>query len=127
MQDDMVYYLHNGNPVFCHHKDDKNSYRFILGNLIVNQLCTVGELHDTLGIARKNIERYAKTFREKGSGHFFARKETRGQCYKMTKELLAEVQQYLDAGWSKYKIAKQTGISEASIRYHLNKGNLKKK
>ena len=113
--------------IYCHAESDKNSYRFILSNLIVNQLCTITELAEALGEHRKNIERYAKTLREKGAGYFYARKETRGQCYKMTGDLLREVQSHLDEGWTKYRIAKEYDISESAIRYHLNKGTLKKK
>jgi biotin operon repressor len=119
-----VYYLHNGSPIFCHSKTDRNSYRFIVGNLICNKMCTISEFHESLGEARKNIERYAKTFREKGAEHFFSRKETRGQCYKMTAELLSEIQMRLDDGVSQYRISRELGISEASIRYHLKKGTL---
>jgi hypothetical protein len=122
-----VYYLHNGNPIYCHSMSDKNSYRFILGNLVTNRLCTITELHESLGEPRKNIERYAKTFREKGAGHFFGRKETRGQCYKMTNELMVDIQSLLDAGWSYYRISHHRDISEAAIRYHIKNGNLKKK
>ena len=119
-----VYYLHNGSPIYCHLKEDRNSYRFIVGNLICNKLCTISEFHESIGEARKNIERYAKTFREKGTEHFFARKETRGQCYKMTDALMEEIQSRLDAGSTQYRAAKECGISEACIRYHVNKGNL---
>jgi hypothetical protein len=86
-QEDFRYYVHNGNPIYCHAIEDKNSYRFIIGNLITHQLCSITELTEALGEHRKNIERYAKTFREKGTSH---------------------------------------NISEAAIRYHLNKGTLKK-
>jgi biotin operon repressor len=123
-KDAYVYYLHNGSPIYCHGKDDRNSYRFIVGNLICNKLCTISDFHESLGEARKNIERYAKTFREKGAEYFFSRKETRGRCYKMTDELKAIIQSRLDDGVSQYRILKEYGISEASIRYHLKNGNL---
>ena len=123
-KDDYVYYLHNGNPIYCHGKDDRNSYRFIVGNLICNKLCTISEFHESVGEARKNIERYAKTLREKGAEHFFSRKDTRGQCYKMTNALKEEIQSKLDDGMSQYRISKECGISEASIRYHLKNENL---
>lgn len=126
-EDGFIYYLHNGNPVFCHRKDDQNSYRFIMGNLVVNNLCSISELCEALGVNRKNIERYVKSFREKGAAHFFARKETRGCCYKVTDELLPDLQECLDNGWSYYRIANEYDISEAAVRYHVNKGNLKKK
>jgi len=119
-----VYYLHNGSPIYCHKKEDRNGYRFIVGNLIHNKLCTISEFHEALGEARKNIERYAMTFREKGAEHFFSRKETRGQCYKMTEELKKEIQTQLDSGKSQYRISKDCGISEAAIRYHVKNGNL---
>jgi len=28
-KEEFVYYLHNDSPVFCHAKDDRNSYRYI--------------------------------------------------------------------------------------------------
>ena len=126
-QDDYVYYLHNGNPIYCHRADDHNSYRFILGNLVCNHLCTITELHESLGEPRKNIERYTKAFKEKGAEHFFSRKETRGQCYKVTDDLIKELQQCLDNGWSAYRISKHYGISDSAVRYHIKNGKLKKK
>ncbi|MDR1181908.1 MAG: hypothetical protein LBL13_08015 [Bacteroidales bacterium] len=121
------YYLHNGNPIYCHSLTDRNSYRFILGNLVSNHLCSISELSEALGEGRKNIERYAKTFREKGASHFFSRKETRGQCYKLTESLCTDIQSGLDEGKSIYRISKDKNVSEAAIRYHIKKGNLKKK
>jgi len=126
-RDDYVYYLHNGSPIYCHEKDDRNSYRFIVGNLICNKLCTIREFHESTGEARKNIERYAQTFRDKGAEYFFSRKETRGKCYKITESLQSVIQDKLDSGMSQYRISKDCGISEASIRYHLKKGNLRLK
>ena len=92
----------------------------------MNKLCTISELSDALGEGRKNIERYAKAYREKGAGWFFERKERRGQCYKMTEEKLAAVQIALHSGLSIYRIALNEEISEAAISYHIKKGNLKK-
>jgi biotin operon repressor len=126
-QDGTVYYLHNGNPIYCHVKTDLNSYRFILASLIKNKLCTIGELSKALGIGRKNIERYVKSLREHGAEYFFERKEQRGQCYKFTPEKMLSIQTELDEGLSIYRIAKSYGVSEAAISYHIKNGNLKKK
>ena len=125
-QDGIVYYLHNGNPIYCHGKGDRNGYRFSLANLVVNKLCTISELCSALGEGRKNIERYAKTYREQGSGYFFGRKERRGQCYKMTSDKLSAIQRELDSGLSIYRIAINQDISESAIQYHIKNGNLKK-
>ena len=65
-KDDFVYYLHNGSPIFCHDKNDLNSYRYILANMVLSRLCTPMELSRALGVNNRNIQRYAKTLREKG-------------------------------------------------------------
>jgi transposase len=124
--DGTVYYLHSGNPIYCHSRDDRNGYRFALANLVVNRLCTISELSSTLGEGRKNIERYAKAYREHGTGYFFERKERRGQCHKMTPEKLSAIQSELDLGTSIYRIALNHDISEAAVSYHIRNGNLKK-
>jgi biotin operon repressor len=123
-QDGFVYYMHNGNPVYCHEENDRNSYRFIMGSMINNQLCTIRELSEATGEHRKNIERYSKSLRDHGPGYFFSRKETRGQCYKMTEQVLSEVQSLLDKGYSKYRISKELSVSESAISYHEKKGSL---
>jgi len=125
-QDDTVYYLHNGNPIYCHANDDRNGYRFIMANLVVNRLCTISDLCSALGERRKNIERYAKAYREQGAEYFFARKETRGQCHKMTPNKLAAIQIELDQGLSIYRIALNHAVSESAISYHIKNGTLKK-
>jgi DNA-binding NarL/FixJ family response regulator len=89
-------------------------------------LCKICELCESLGEGRKNIERYVKAYWDHGYAYFFERKERRGQCYKMTSEKLIAIQSELDSGLSMYRIALNQEISEASISYHIKKGNLKK-
>ena len=126
-QDGFVYYLYIDSPIYCHAKNDKNSYRHTLASLVVNQVCTVGELSKALGINRKNIERYRASYLQHGPGWFFDRPDGRGQCYKMTEDLLPVIQEKLDSGKSMYRIAKEHGISQSAITYHIKKGTLKKK
>ena len=77
-KDGFVYYLHNGSPIHCHVEEDRKSYRFIVDNLIHNKACTISEFHESMGEYRKNLERYAKTFRGKGAAHFFPTKRHAG-------------------------------------------------
>jgi len=98
-----------------------------MASLVVNHLCTIGELSRALGVNRKNIERYVKTYHEHGPGYFFNRPDGRGQCHKLTEDLRATIQEKLDAGLSQYRIAREHGISDSAIAYHINKGTLKKK
>lgn len=125
--DNFVHYFVNGMPVYCHEKEDKNGYRFVLATLVNHNFCSIKEMSEALGVPRKNIERYAKALREKGMAHFFNRKETRGQCYKLTPEKIKDAQEFLDDGYSQQGTAKTIGVSESAIRYHIKSGRLKKK
>jgi len=125
--DGIVYYLQYGKPIYCHDKNDHNGYRFALANLIHNKACSIKELSEALGVARKNIERYAKALREHGAGYFFGRVDRRGECYKMTPDKIAGIQSDLDNGTSIYRTALNHDISESAITYHIKNGNLKKK
>lgn len=126
-EDDMVYYLHNGSPIFCHVQSNINHYRFICGNLVASKLCRASELADTLGVSRRAIERYAKKHREKGGDSYFNNRDRRGQCFKMTSEMLSKTQVFLYQGLSQEEISRQLNISSSCIRDHIRKGNLKKK
>ncbi len=126
-KDDFIYYLHNGSPIFCHQIDSRNNYRYIIANLVVSKLCRPSEISKALGISQRNVERYAKKFREDGMESFFNQIDHRGECYKMTEGVLIEAQQLLDAGNSQLKTAKTLGVSESCIRYHLKGGSIKKK
>lgn len=125
--DDMVYYLHNGSPIFCHHQNDLHNYRYILANLVTNRLCTARELSEALGISKRNVERYVFTLRTKGSDWFFRRQEKRGDCYKLKSEMLDKAQALLNNSYTVADTARFLGVTEGAIRYHIKKGTIKKK
>jgi len=123
----LVYYLHNGSPIYCHQADRLDSYRFIIGTLVVNGLCSTSEVVQALGVKQRNVQRYAKAVRTNGEGWFFNKPDHRGQCHRLTADKQAEAQSLLDQGLSQLRVAKSVGVSESCIRYHLRKGSLKKK
>jgi hypothetical protein len=125
-KDEFIFYLHNGSPIFCHHVDNINNYRYILANLVVSKLCHPSEISKALGIHQRNVERYAQKLREHGMEGFFNKEDHRGECFKMTEPILVQAQQLLDEGRSQLKTANILGVSESCIRYHLRSGNLKK-
>ncbi len=126
-KDDFVYYLHNGSPIYCHEKNDLNSYRYITANMVETKLCTPSEMAKALGVSSRNIQRYAKTLREKGPDWFFNREEKRGDAHKLTKEMLDDAQSMIDKFYSVVDVARLLGVTEGALRYHIKKGNIKKK
>ncbi len=126
-RDEMVYYLHAGSVIYCHEKADLQSYRYISASLVNTGLCKPKELADVLGVSNRNIQRYAKALREKGSPWFFQREEKRGSCYKFSGEIQEQAQEYLNNFYSVRDVARLVGISESAMRYHLKKGTIKKR
>lgn len=126
-QDGLVYYLHNGAPFYCHSKDNLNAYRFITANLVVNNLCRPSEVASALGVSARNIQRYAKALREKGADWFFQQTQKRGDAHKLTPDKMAQAQRLLDDGTAVASVARQVGVTEGALRYHLKKSTLKKK
>ena len=120
----IVYYLHNGDPIFNHSRGDLNSLRFILANLIVNKLCKVNELSKATGIDRSTIDYYVKVYQEQGITHFFVHKSRLGQYYKMKPEKLSVIQADLDEGLSIKRTALNHGVSVTTINKHIKYGNL---
>ncbi|MFQ3578921.1 MAG: hypothetical protein SNJ71_02115 [Bacteroidales bacterium] len=126
-KDSMVYYLHNGSPVYIHAKDDLNNFRFITANLINVHACSATQLSNVFKVNKINFERYVRRLREGGTDAFFKAEDNRGKCYKMLSDKLIKAQELLDKGYSQQKTAKEIGVSESAIRYHIKSGNLKKK
>lgn len=126
-REDFVYYLHNGSPVFCHQKNDLHNYRYIAANMVINGLCKCSELAQALGVSSRNIERYSKALREKGSEYFFNREQKRGSGYKLNEEALAYAQRMINDFYSVGDVARLMGITEGALRYHIKKGTIKKK
>lgn len=126
-ENDYVYYLHNGSPVHIHHKDDIKTYRYVTATLIVNHSCKASRLSEVFGVGAFNFNRYARLLREEGAEAFFGQDQRRGRRHELTDEKLSKAQKLLDVGTSQAKTARMIGVSEGSIRYHLKKGNLKKK
>ena len=126
-KDNFVYYLHNGSPVHIHEKNDINTYRYVTATLIENHSCSASALSKVFGVGVRNFERYAKHLRDYGVEYFFKPNDSRGKCYKMTPEKLKDAQEYLNSGYSQMRTAREINVNEASIRYHIKKGTLKKK
>lgn len=126
-KDSFVYYLHNGSPIYCHEKNDLNSYRFIVANLITSKLCTATELSQAFGVSNRNMQRYAKTLRTKSATWFFNRPDKQNDAHKLTPDKLLEAQGLLDQSIPVLGVAKQLGVTEGAIRYHIKQGSLKKK
>jgi transposase len=125
-ENETVYYLHSGVPIFSHESGDMNMFRYITSNLILQGLCKNQDIVDTFHVSVDSVSRWKKKLSEEGEKAFFKPETRHGRSHKLLPHLLDRIQGKLDDGKSAYSIAKEEGISEGSIRYAIKQGRLKK-
>jgi transposase len=124
----IVQYIVNGLPVFAHGEDDLNSFRYIVSNFIDQGLCKKVEVQRAFHVSDDSVYRYHKLYKEKGADGFFGeRPRSKRRSHKMVGETTLKIQKEIDKGRSVNSIAKEFGISEGTIRYHIQQGYLKKR
>jgi len=123
----IIFYLHNGVPIFSHKSEDLKSFRYITSNLIIQGVCHKIEIQKCFGVSYDSVKRSEKKLREKGERAFFTEENRRGSCYKLLPTTLLRMQAYLDAGKNNSEIARLESVSEGAVRYAIKTGKLKKK
>jgi len=89
-------------------------------------LCTQAQVQRAFHVSISNVGRAYKLFKEKGSEGFFGLDRRHGNAHKILGERKERIQKKLDEGKSISRIAREEGIAEGGIRYHLKQGGLKK-
>ena len=125
-QNETVYYLHSGMPIFSHESGDLTKFRYITSNLIVQGLCTNQDIIDAFHVSADSVRRWKRKLLEEGEDAFFKSESRHGRSHKLLPAVLNRIQQKLNEGQSASSIAKEEGLSEGSIRYAISLGRLKK-
>ena len=123
----MVQYIHSGLPIFAHMKDDLNYFRFIICNLLEQGLCRKTDIVRCFHVSADFVYAAHKRFKALGPDAFFGVDNRHGYAHKIIGEKRIRIQSKLDKGQSVNSIAKEEGLAEASIRYQIKKGVLKKR
>lgn len=126
-EDQTVYYLLSGMPIYSHEEHELNKFRYISSHLISQGLCKNRDIVRVFHVSTDSVRRNKKLLSEHGEEAFFRKDLRKGKSHKLLPDVLERIQSKLDQGQSNYSIAKEEGISEGSIRYALSKGRLKKK
>lgn len=123
---DLVFYLHSGDPISTHHKDNLKSFRYTTSRFIDIGLCRQSDIIRTFHVSEASVNKYLKLYQKKGEDGFFGTSQPERVCHKMLPFRVERIQKMLDKGMSNYSIAKKEKISEGTIRYALHTGKLKK-
>ena len=123
---DIVYYLHNGVPLFSHPLSDLNRFRYVTSHLLVQGLCQNVDIVRVFHVSTDSVRRWKKKLLEVGELAFFSPATAHSSSHKLLPDVLLRIQAKLDIGLSVNSIAKKENISEGSIRYAIKQGRLKK-
>ena len=124
--EDFVYYMHNGVPIFSHSSSDMNRFRYVTSHLLVQGLCQNVDIERVFHVSTDSVRRWKKKLSEVGEAAFFSPVIAHSSSHKLLPDVLLRIQTKLDAGSSVNSIAKKENISEGSIRYAIKQGRLKK-
>ena len=124
-KDHNVYYFNGMMPIFFHHEDDMNSFRFITAQIAVLGNATQAEIVRAFGISTISMKRYVKRYRDRGPAGFFDKPRRRGAGV-LTKEVLEKVQDLLDHGMEVSEIAKQLDLKVNTLNKAIRDGRVRK-
>ena len=127
VKNELVHYIVNGLPAYSHSTTDHVGFRHITSNFIHLGLCTQSDVQRAFHVSITNVSRAYKLYKEKGSEGFYGANKRQGKAHKIVGERKERIQKKLDTGNSVLSIAKEEGIRESAIRYHIKQGTLKKK
>lgn len=123
-KDDLVQYIVNGLPVYSHHKDDLQAFRFITSNFIDQNLCKKVEVQRAFHLTPDFVGRAYKKFKDEGEQAFFSKDNRHGYCHKIFGEKKDRIQKKLNHFQSVNSIAKEEGLRESAIRAAIERGDL---
>ena len=126
LRDETVTYYNGLMPVFCHHKDDIQTFRLILAQFYINGNATQAELAKATGMPSITLKRAVKLYREEGSKGFFTEPK-RGGPRVLTPDVVLEVEKLLEEGKSETSIAEQLNLKVDTLKKAIKRGVVKKK
>jgi DNA invertase Pin-like site-specific DNA recombinase len=125
--DKIVQYIVNGLPVYQHAAEDMGSFRFAISNFITLGLCKKTEVMQAFHVSESFVQRACKKAKTEGATGFFNKDSRKGSKHVIVESVRQQLQELLDKGVSVNGMAKQFGLNESTIRYHIKQGYLKKK
>lgn len=91
--------------------------------LILSGGCKQSDIVRVFGVSASSVKRSVAKYRQGGVAAFFASRAARA-CTVMTKEVTAQAQQLLAAGWSRREVADELGIKVDTLRKAIQDGRV---
>jgi transposase len=124
-EDDLVHYVANGLPFYCHGVEEMDAFRHVICILIDQGLCRRAEIVRCFCVTEDFVGRALRIYRKEGHSGLY-NQQRKKIANKLYGKLLEAIQKKLDTGQSINSIAKEEGVTEGAIRYQIRQNNLKK-
>jgi transposase-like protein len=124
VQQDTVWYFHQGMPLFSHARADHASFQLYTSMLCDNGACKLAEVVRAFKVTSISVKRALKRFRQKGAGAFFVRTSVVRGAPVLTPEVLQRVQGSLDEGLSVRQTADTEGLKRDTVYRAIKSGRL---
>jgi transposase len=125
-RDKHIYYFIGQVPVFNHHIEDVQSFRFIISQLHTSGHAKQSEIVKAFGVTPISVKRSVKLFRDKGMAGFIGKDAPRPSRV-LTDAVLSEIQQLLNEGRAAPAIAKELKLKAGTINKAIRDGKLVRK
>lgn len=123
-EDGRVTYFNGHMPVFIHAEDDRRTFRMITGQFCVNGNAKQADIVRAFGVTTISVKRSVKLYREKGPAGFYAPRSPRGPAV-LTEPVVAEIEEFLDAGMSEAEIAERLGLKRDTLHKAVRAGRIR--
>lgn len=118
-----VFYFNGQMPVFVHDEADRASFRMITSQFVVNGSCRQRDIVRAFGVAKLNVMRAVKLYREQGPGGFYRPRATRGVGV-LTPEVIERLQTLLDEGKEVPEASRDLGLKPNTVHKAMRAGRL---
>jgi transposase len=125
--DEKIEFFTASGPIYSCRESDLYGLRLAQGIIVTQTATTPAEFAKALNINRTTVYRNLNKYQQDGPAALFIDKKSNRKAYKLNGKAKRQVQALLNRGYSLKAAAKQTGITEGSIRYAIKKGRIVKK
>ena len=121
----ITYFLHCL-PCYFHHIDEKNNFKLVIAQLVVNGHCRKCEIIRKFQVTKSYVDRAVELLENEGIAGFFKKRNTRSAAV-LTDAVLAEAQQLLASGETRTEVAQTLGIKVNTLGKSIAAGRLVEK
>ena len=125
-KDGQIYYYHGLLPVFSHDEGDRQSFRFIMSQLVVSGNVSQIQVSKAFGIPYITVKRSVKLLKDEGPEGFFKKRKGRS-AHVLTPDKIKKAQSLLYKGYNSVQIGAKIDVRPPAIRKAIQAGKLHKK